>query len=55
MRQGPFIFRSCRQIDESGNHQGSQEVIGNALEIVRPLKHGYILRQIIFMDAPEGP
>ena len=47
-------IRSCRQIDEWGNHQDSQEGMGNALEIVRPLKHGYILRQIILVDTPEG-
>lgn len=49
------IIRSCRQIGESGNHQASQEVMGNALEIVRPLKQGHILRQIILVDAAEGP
>jgi len=29
-------------------------VIGDALEIVRPLKHGHILRQILLVDTPEG-
>ncbi len=29
--------------------------MGNALEIVRPLKQGYILRQIILVDTPKGP
>lgn len=47
-------FRSCRQIDEWGNHQDSQEGMGNALEIVCPLKHDYILSQIILVDTPEG-
>ena len=51
---GAYRLRSCRQIDEWGNHQDSQEGMGNALEIVRPLKHGYILRQIILVDTPEG-
>lgn len=46
--------RSCRQIDEWGNHQDSQEGMGNALEIVCPLKHDYILSQIILVDTPEG-
>jgi hypothetical protein len=47
--------RSCRQIDESGNHQDSQEVMGNVLEMMCPLKHGHILCQIILVDTPEGP
>jgi len=51
----PFMqIRSCRQIDEWGNHQDSQEGMGNALEIVCPLKHDYILSQIILVDTPEG-
>lgn len=29
--------------------------MGNVLEIVRPLKHGYILRQIILVGTPKGP
>jgi len=49
-----YGFRSCRQIDEWGNHQDSQEGMGNALEIVCPLKHDYILSQIILVDTPEG-
>ncbi len=49
------LSRSCRQMDESGNHQDPQEGMGNVLEIVRPLKHGYILRQIILVDTPKGP
>ena len=28
--------------------------MGNALEIVCPLKHDYILSQIILVDTPEG-
>jgi len=52
--QNHLEVRSCRQIDEWGNHQDSQEGMGNALEIVCPLKHDYILSQIILVDTPEG-
>jgi hypothetical protein len=41
-------------MDESGNHQDLQEVMGNALEMARPLKHGCIPRQIILAGAPAG-
>ena len=45
---------SCRQIGETGYHQGSEESGGDSLEIVRPLENGDVCGKIFFMHSPEG-
>jgi hypothetical protein len=39
---------SCRQIGETGYHQGSEESGGDSLEIVRPLENGDVCGKIFW-------